>query len=777
MKKLFLTTLLLAFVILLTAQTPCWDGTVAESYAGGNGTISDPFQIATAEQLALLAQQTNSGLVGIYHYVLTNDICLSGSDGLTWNPIGYNQNFGSAKAFIGTFDGNGHTVSDMYVTSSPSDTGGLFGCTDSATIKNLNISNSIVNDVRWAGMIVGYAENTNFINCNVGGTISYDSNDYYKLGGIVGYMVIYHALIDTILIKDCINNTNIQAYTTPSKDGDTGGIVGYLIVAQGDNSLILEDCINNGNITAKGDVAGIVGEFGAYLNDGFAINCENYGQIHSLTFAGGIVGRADGCFVENCVNHSSGEVTGARIGGIVSHVEYELKGHILKCVNHAPITGVFSGGGPYWAGGIAGGGCNISNCYNTGDITYSYDGTTNSYINVGGIVGSTNDDGCQNVYNVGQVAYSSEPRTYCGIIIGYIANAQCRNLYWLGDYDIPVCGRDSLVPEGSCAFRPGVTPTTWVLDEPVYGTTDLVDALNYGSNHECTWLEDVDFTNNGLPVFIDYVETFPLIGTEWYYEITNENGSVTYQYLECAADTTIGTTRPKVIVKSNTLYDKDLHTKITHEYVYSEDGIVYWWDKQSQSYTTLYDFNANVGDQWTINVGTHSITMHVDEVNNVEYNGATYRVLTVRDADDIFSGDIICGIGHTTSFFPEKMLNNRDFDVDGMRCYWHFGEELLQFGEVDCDEIYNIYNDVAENEETGFEVYPNPTKDILIIKSDVLEMCHGASLQEYTITNITGQIMMRGTISSDNQQVDISNLENGMYFIKVGEKSMKFIKM
>jgi hypothetical protein len=37
--------------------------------------------------------------------------------------------------------------------------------------------------------------------------------------------------------------------------------------------------------------------------------------------------------------------------------------------------------------------------------------------------------------------------------------------------------------------------------------------------------------------------------------------------------------------------------------------------------------------------------------------------------------------------------------------------------------------------------------------------------------------MMRGTISSENQQVDVSNLENGMYFIKVGEKSMKFIKM
>jgi hypothetical protein len=325
---------------------------------------------------------------------------------------------------------------------------------------------------------------------------------------------------------------------------------------------------------------------------------------------------------------------------------------------------------------------------------------------------------------------------------------------------------------GSCSFSGTASQGNWYLTDAQYNTHDLLLSLNRGSIHGCYWTID----ENGYPKPIYLEPSYPVVGTEWYYEIINFNGSITYQYLECAADTIIGNTRPKVIIRSNTLYDKDLYTKVTHEYVYSEDGIVYWWDKQSQSYTTLYDFNANVGDQWTIHVGTQSIMIHVDDVENVEYNGATYRVLSVRDANDIFTGDIICGIGHTTSFFPEKMLNNRDFNVDGIRCYWHFGEELLQFGEVDCDEIYNIYNDVAENEVSEIEVYPNPAKDILIIKSDVLEMCHGASLQEYTITNITGQTMMRGTISSDNQQVDVSNLENGMYFIKVGEKSVRFIK-
>ena len=229
-----------------------------------------------------------------------------------------------------------------------------------------------------------------------------------------------------------------------------------------------------------------------------------------------------------------------------------------------------------------------------------------------------------------------------------------------------------------------------------------------------------------------------------------------------------------MIIKSNTLYDKDLDTKITHEYVYSEGGMVYWWDKQSESFTTLYNFYANVGDEWTISVGNQSITMHVDAVDDTDYDGRNYRVLTVSDVDGIFSGEIICGIGHTTSFFPEKLLNNnKDYRVEGMRCYWIDGEQLLHFGDVDCDEVYVEHHDVAENTAREFSVYPNPANRIItIVGTD--RVCPP---MEFTITNITGQIMMRGTISSDNQQVDVSNLENGMYFIKIGEKSMKFIKM
>ena len=507
--------------------------------------------------------------------------------------------------------------------------------------------------------------------------------------------------------------------------------------------------------------------FGGMVNSAPLVeNCHNYGDVildyeennNGLNWTmGGIAGKCE--TVKNCSNHGNMMVNAKSfisrlsIGGLTGYANI-----VEKSYNTGEITIDSEIRNYCYMGGICGEVSKlVKYCYNTVNMY-----TDNNVTYIGGIVG--------NFYKNPDYEADTLVIAYC-YNAGDISAENVGGVISKNDYENNVINADNSYYINTIASTNnyGIPKS-----EAEMKSQDFVDLLNNGGN---VYTLDIYYVNNGFPIFSNDI-TYPVIGTEWYYEILNDNGSVTYQYLECAADTTIDNKRAKVIIKSNTLYDKDLHTKVTHEYVYSENGIVYWWDKQSQSYTTLYDFNANVGDQWTINVGTHSITMHVDEVNNVEYNGATYRVLTVRDADDIFSGDIICGIGHTTSFFPEKLLNNsKDYRVEGMRCYWIDGEQLLHFGDVDCEEVYVEHHDVAENTARELSVYPNPAKDILIIKSDVLEMCHGASLQEYTITNITGQIMMRGTISSDNQQVDVSNLENGMYFIKVGEKSMKFIKM
>ena len=280
-----------------------------------------------------------------------------------------------------------------------------------------------------------------------------------------------------------------------------------------------------------------------------------------------------------------------------------------------------------------------------------------------------------------------------------------------------------------------------------------------------------------IGVDIDGTMLFSPIGNEWYYEIENENGSITYQYLYQAGDTIVQDEPTHILVKINTLYDKDLHQDVTHEYVYERDGKVYWWNKTLEEFTVLYDFGAHEGDTWVTKVGTETLTMHVDAEEIVEYEGRFYRMLHVSDTDDIFSGDIVCGIGHLTSFFPERLMDNGDgIRVEGMRCYWIEDELVFKPGDEDCDAIYSEVHGVEEDgPSTGsgaFTVYPNPTNGVLFV-----ETRHGTSLpdQTYRITNLMGQTVLSGNINADNQQINVSSLPQGMYFITFAGETRKFV--
>ena len=267
---------------------------------------------------------------------------------------------------------------------------------------------------------------------------------------------------------------------------------------------------------------------------------------------------------------------------------------------------------------------------------------------------------------------------------------------------------------------------------------------------------------------------FPL-QSEWYYEIVWDDGSTTYQHLEYASDTTIGNSRPKVIVRSNTHYDRDTINEVTHEYILEENGIVYWWNNTLQEFTTLYDYNAETGDEWEIKVGTESIIVHVDHVDVFEYQGGTFKMLQISDANDIFNGDIVIGFGHMTSFFPEKLMNQgKGFRVDGLRCYWVEGALLYHNGEEDCDAIHSELQGVEETNGDSFVVYPNPANNILFVR---LPQCDSPTTgqTEYRITNLMGQTLLQGPINAENQQLDISNLPAGMYFISVDEQTVKFV--
>jgi len=185
MKRIFTVLLMSLFISMGWAQ---WDGSVATSFASGDGSGASPFQIQTTAQLAYMQKYVadNAGASGVF-FKLMSDINLSG--GSSWKPVG-----SSAASFQGIFDGNGHIVSNMTISGISADWAGngLFGHATNATIKKVGVNNYTISSDNlgnsgYIGGMIGYAAGTTIEECFVMGTINLaGSSGSNKIGGFIG---------------------------------------------------------------------------------------------------------------------------------------------------------------------------------------------------------------------------------------------------------------------------------------------------------------------------------------------------------------------------------------------------------------------------------------------------------------------------------------------------------------------------------------------------------------------------------------------------------------
>lgn len=510
MKKQLLLTVIFALAMMCGAQTP-WNGTVADAYDGGDGSAENPYQIATAEQLAFLAYQTNNGDGGDTYYILTNDIDLNGSGGQIWNPIGtvksdwtnpINPVIGPSFPFRGVFNGNNHIVSDLYVFDE--DVLGLFGCIQNAEVKNVTID-GVLSQGGYVGFVVGLSVNSDISGCTTNGTIQALGN---KVGGIVGNFIAENIANDTVFIKDCTNNANIHNGVF-----NLGGIAGYTTMDNG--NVVVKNCENNGDIGDTSNTSfagGIVGQGDYIIRD-----CHNYGKITAQSCAGGMVGQGGSlCLIQGCINHETGEIKGEVAGGIIGTAIYT---NISCCGNHAVITGVPAQqySSAIMVGGIAGADGSFSNCYNLGELRG--DSLFHEHAQMGGITGTCPGNYLYNVYNAGPIIIPehADNTSIYGIITPAVLSdtVDVRNCYWHGNYSMYPCTYYAPNPSlhslpNSCSFNQGATATSWVLNDPQYGTTDLLEALNAGAMNQCVWAEDTEGVNSGypipIPIYYDGIE-------------------------------------------------------------------------------------------------------------------------------------------------------------------------------------------------------------------------------------------------------------------------------
>ncbi len=287
--------------------------------ASGNGTETDPYQIATAADLIKMHEDLSA------HYELVANIDMEGID---FEPIG-NESEGS---FTGSLDGKGHKISNLNLELPNNKFVGFIGCIEGGTVKNLNIENVSASGYRYVGGLVGYVgEGSCVENCSVNGTSSgiVQITDCY-VAGIAGY--------NEGSISHCTNSASVSgkyrngynAYLSgiaavnyghvtmcenrgKIDEGCSGGIVGfnYKNVSEcknygdGGNGGIAYD--NNGTISLCNNYASMIGAGICVSNFGGVVtDCNNFGTIRGENWAAGIVhDQMSGASCIRCCNYGN----------------------------------------------------------------------------------------------------------------------------------------------------------------------------------------------------------------------------------------------------------------------------------------------------------------------------------------------------------------------------------------------------------------------------------------------------------------------------------------
>jgi len=237
---------------------------------------ADAIEISTAEQLAAI----NDNLSG--NYVLTADIDLAGAE---WTPIGaYAPSGESAEeqeipavetAFTGTFDGQGHTISNLVINQPEAWAQGLFGCVANAKVGNFTLENATVDAQLMGSDVVGYAYMSTVSGVNlVNGKVTAHAGEMSAegmYGGIVGAGM-----------GSMVQNCTAQADVVIPDGTANAGIVGG-----GLEMTSVVGCTATGTVTAGNDCYGLGGVSGC----GFAAE-----QFTDCTAQNVTITAGDSCF-------------------------------------------------------------------------------------------------------------------------------------------------------------------------------------------------------------------------------------------------------------------------------------------------------------------------------------------------------------------------------------------------------------------------------------------------------------------------------------------------
>ncbi len=369
----------------------------------------------------------------------------------------------------------------------------------------------------------------------------------------------------------------------------------------------------------------------------------------------------------------------------------------------------------------------------------------------------------------------------------------------------------------------------------MYEGDDMKVLFDYDEHFNCTWIAiaylydewEVEFAyeyaydeQDRLIAMIDYDEERK---EEYFYNAQGLVEEILYSYYD-----EIWQTYGKTVLSYDeggllqlgtrfmTDWDGEWEPQDKTEYSYNAEGLCIeeieseWYEGWNLMEKTVYQYNAQQLCSEKIEYGwgggwyrDYKNTYDYDAEGNLLTEIAYYLNLVTEDWDYLNKYEFAYDANNNCIDYYEYShdYGAEDWDLEivihttygmpgigcisGLSLMWdlfEFGfpisnkvEQLIMDDDGDLfslDFHYSSTTGIDEPMAGVFGVYPNPTKGILVLETQSIASLQG---QTYRISNLMGQVLLQGEITAERQQIDVSRLAEGMYFVTVGNSTQKIV--
>ena len=725
----------------------------------GNGSQGNPWQIADSSHLRALADyvnaaNANSDATMNKYYILMNDIDLIGY--ANWTPIGFGRDpiNNYFLYFGGNFNGNGKIIRNLTINRPMDDRVGLFGYVcgvdyGHGSIENLGVVNCNITGKGSVGSLAGCHQGLAITNCfaigNVNGWGYGSISTISCVGGLVG-------TINHISVSNCYFTGNVSANNIYS----VGGLIGYASYSN------IFNCYATGSVKGEVSIGGLVGYMmgddpeNPYYGFMTVSNCYANNNVQGNAIVGGLVGTM-GCayaIINNCVATNDSVIAISNKLPTNSHPSAFIANRIV---------------GSKYACGV---GAVLQNNYAL-NIMVVQDGNGNVPIidNLNTEYGmSIPMDSLKSFtfYNTGSNWYNNYAwNIYNPSGIWKICDKQdLPFLRWQGIdcyYDITavVGAKGNINPLGMISVKEDTSQTFIFTPNPCYE----IDSL---------WIDGV-YTPDSIAV-CSY--TFNNVTKNHTIEVSFKK----IKYLTSIADMTCSnvpyTFGNQSVTSSGIYYDTlqningcdsviELDLTVNFAYFFSDTAEIC----QGETYTfleKLLDTSGVYFDTLQTIHGCDSIFELILTVNPLP------EIPTITKTDNLLTSSISYSYQwycNGVSIFAAT-LQNYTYTENGK----YSVAVTNEFGCTSISKEMDVFDvGIVETDNyPSLRVYPNPTNGQLRIE------CRDGACPvptEIEIYSVVGQLLQSKIINLQSEiLIDISHLANGIYFLKINNKVVRFVK-